>query len=190
MSKNYQIFHELVPLNGKVLDIGCGYGFMSYMLYFSSNQRIITAIDYDEEKIATAQHCFNRPSTLDFINTDVLNFKFDKYDAIIIADVLHYLLPDEQLQVLNKCIANLNPGGIIIIRDGDKDAIMKHKRTLLTEFFSTKLFKFNKISKKGLSFLSGKMLKESIALQNMEYIEISDSKITSNTIFVIKKKER
>lgn len=190
LEKNYQIFHELVPLNGKVLDIGCGYGFMSYMLYFSSNQRIITAIDYDEEKIATAQHCFNRPSTLDFINTDVLNFKFDKYDAIIIADVLHYLLPDEQLQVLNKCIANLNPGGIIIIRDGDKDAIMKHKRTLLTEFFSTKLFKFNKISKKGLSFLSGKMLKESIALQNMEYIEISDSKITSNTIFVIKKKER
>ena len=36
LEKNYQTFHELVPQQGKILDIGCGYGFMSYMLAFTS----------------------------------------------------------------------------------------------------------------------------------------------------------
>ena len=49
---------------GKILDIGCGYGFMSYMLHFTSPEREITGIDYDEEKIETANHCFSKTRTL------------------------------------------------------------------------------------------------------------------------------
>jgi 1-acyl-sn-glycerol-3-phosphate acyltransferase len=186
LEKNYQPFHELVPKQGKILDIGCGYGFMSYMLYFTSNRREITGIDYDEEKIETANHCFSKTSDLNFIHSDILNFKFDQYDAIILADVLHYLQPDEQNKVLEKCISQLNPGGIVIIRDGDRDSI-KHKKTELTEFFSTRIFKFNKTAEKGLSFLSGQSVRETAARHKMGCSEISDSKITSNTIFVLTK---
>ena len=46
LEKNYQLLHDLLPTEGKLLDIGCGYGFMSYMLYFTSNKREITGIDY------------------------------------------------------------------------------------------------------------------------------------------------
>ena len=53
-----------------------------------------------------------------------------------------------------------NPGGTVIIRDGDKDLEEKHKGTKLTEFFSTKLIGFNKTTDKGLSFLSGNMIRE------------------------------
>ena len=187
LENNYQIFHELVPLQGKILDIGCGYGFLSYMLHFTGKQREITGIDYDEKKIETANHCFSKTPSVSFIYSDVLNFPFEKYDAIILADMLHYLLPDHQKEVIEKCIGQLNPGGIAIIRDGDKDAATKHKRTELTEFFSTRLFKFNKTGLKGLSFLSGSYIRETANQHEMECKEIRDSNITSNTIFVLRK---
>src|SRR4029079_7888394 len=39
LEKNYQRFHDLLPKQGKLLDVGCGYGFMSYMLHFTCPQR-------------------------------------------------------------------------------------------------------------------------------------------------------
>jgi 2-polyprenyl-3-methyl-5-hydroxy-6-metoxy-1,4-benzoquinol methylase len=186
MEKNYRPFNELVPAKGKILDIGCGYGFMSYMLSFTSAERVITGIDYDEEKIETANHCFNKTDNVNFVHTDVLGFDFERYDAIILADMLHYLQPEEQKQVLEKCIANLNAGGTVIIRDGDKDVAGKHKRTRLTEFFSTRLLKFNKTTGSGLSFLSGQLIRTFAAEHNMTCSEQADSKVTSNTIFTLK----
>ncbi len=186
LEKNYKIFHELVPTQGKILDLGCGYGFMPYMLSFTSAQREITGVDYDEEKIETANHCFSKAANVNFIHADVLNFNFERYDAIILADMLHYLQPTEQKQILDKCIANLNPGGTVIIRDGDKDVVDLHKRTRLTELVSTKILNFNKTKDGGLNFLSGKMIRAIAEENGMSSREMADSKLTSNTIFILK----
>ena len=186
LEKNYQPFQELVPMQGKILDIGCGYGFMSYMLAFTSPARSITGMDYDEEKIDTANHCFSRTENISFVHGDVMGFAFDKYDAIIVADMLHYLQPAEQQAVIAKCISNLNPGGQLIIRDGDSDKEEQHKKTRLTEFFSTKVLNFNKTKETGLSFLSGNMIRKIAAENSMACNEIADSKLTSNTIFILK----
>lgn len=187
LENNYQPFHQLVPAQGAILDIGCGYGFMAYMLYFTANSRTITGIDYDEEKIDTANNCFDKPSTLNFVHTDVLNFDFQRYDAIIMADILHYLPAADQKLVIEKCIDHLKDGGKIIIREGNKEAALKHKRTELTEYFSTRLFKFNKTVATGLSFLSAGILKEIAQTKGLTYQQISDSNITSNTIFILQK---
>ncbi len=187
LEKNYKPFHELLPLQGKILDIGCGYGFMTYMLSFVSPGRHITGIDYDPEKIDTANHCFSKTNTVNFVHSDVMGFDFENYDAIIMADMLHYLQPAEQKTVIEKCISNLNPGGMIIIRDGDSDKRVLHKKTKLTEIFSTKVLKFNKTTTSGLSFLSGNMIRTLAAANNMQVKEIADSRVTSNTIFILKR---
>jgi hypothetical protein len=44
--KNYAPFHELLPREGKMLDIGCGL-FMSYMSILLPGEN--TWYDYDEE---------------------------------------------------------------------------------------------------------------------------------------------
>jgi 2-polyprenyl-3-methyl-5-hydroxy-6-metoxy-1,4-benzoquinol methylase len=188
LEKNYQRFHELVPMRGKILDIGCGYGFMSYMLSFTSAQRNITGIDYDGDKIDTANNCFSKTDMINFVNSDVMGFEFEQYDAIILADMLHYLQPNEQKLVIEKCISNLNTGGMIIIRDGDSEKQHQHIKTKFTEFFSTKVLSFNKTNKSGLSFLSGSMIREIAAANNLSCKEIPDSKLTSNTIFILEKK--
>ncbi len=185
LEKNYLPFHELVPYQGKILDIGCGYGFMSYMLSFTSPQREITGIDYDEEKTSIANHCFSKTDKINFVCSDVMAFNFEKYDTIILADMLHYLQPGEQKLVIEKCMNNLNSGGMIIIRDGDKDKEEQHKRTKLTEFFSTKVLNFNKTKKTGLSFLSGKMIRTLAEEKGLACRDLPDSKLTSNTLFIL-----
>jgi 2-polyprenyl-3-methyl-5-hydroxy-6-metoxy-1,4-benzoquinol methylase len=175
-----------LPKQGKILDIGCGYGFMAYMLHFVSPQRDITGIDYDEEKIETANNCFDKKGNINFKFANVLEYPFENYDGIIVADMLHYLQPGQQTQVIEKCIRHLNPGGIIMIREGNTDLQKKHRGTWLTEFFSTRLTGFNKTSSEGLSFISGTLIKKIASEHHMRYTEIDNSKYTSNIIFVLK----
>jgi uncharacterized protein len=186
LEKNYKLFHHLLPKHGKLLDVGCGYGFMSYMLHFAAPDREITGIDYDEEKIETANHCFSKNEKINFFYTDVLNFSFEKYDGIILSDILHYLQPSQQKEIVEKCIQNLNPGGTLIIRDGNKDLGTRHFGTRYTEFISTTFSGFNKTSGNGLSFLSAGFIREIAAQQKAECTEIDQTKFTSNIIFVIK----
>lgn len=187
LEKYYQSFHELLPRDGKLLDIGCGYGFMVYILYWASqNKRQITGVDYDEEKIETANHCFGKTDDLQFVHADIAHFELEKYNGITIMDVLHYLKPEEQMSVIEKAIDALLPGGILIIRDGDADLKQKHKGTQLTELFSTKIFSFNK-TVNDLYFLSGQMV-EKLAIKHKLAIErIDDTRFTSNVVWVLKK---
>ena len=186
LEKNYQSFHDLLPMQGKLLDIGCGYGFMSYMLHFTSPQREITGIDYDQEKIKTASHCFDKTTNANFYFADALDFAFEKYDGIILADMLHYLQPAGQVQLVEKCIRHLQPGGTIIIREGNADLQKQHAGTKLTEFFSTKFFGFNKTTGKGLSFLPGNLIKDIAAKNNIAYSVIDQAKFTSNMVYLLK----
>jgi uncharacterized protein len=186
LEKNYRLFHDFLPKQGKFLDAGCGYGFMSYILQFVAPDREMTGIDYDEKKIETANHCFSKNEKINFYYTDVLDFSFEKYDGIILSDILHYLQPLKQKKVVEKCIEHLNPNGILIIRDGNKDLAARHTGTKFTEFISTTFSGFNKTSGNGLSYLSGSFIREIAAQQKVECSEIDQSKFTSNIIFVIK----
>jgi 1-acyl-sn-glycerol-3-phosphate acyltransferase len=189
MEKNYVMFDDLLPRTGKILDIGCGYGFMSYMLHFRSANRQITGLDYDEQKIATANHCFSKHPQLSFVHADVTAFAFEQYNAIVLMDVLHYLEPGQQETVIEKCIAHLLPGGILIIRDGNAELKERQKGTALTEVFSTVITGFNKTSGSGLHFLKASSIKNIAAKHGMHCREIDETKYTSNIIFVIEQAE-
>ena len=187
LEKNYESYNELVPKQGRVLDIGCGYGFMTYMLNFVSPDRQITGIDYDQQKIATANHCFSKNGNIQFRFANVMEYPFEQYDSIIMSDILHYLKPEEQRLVIEKSIRHLLPGGNVIIREGNSDLRERHKGTKLTELFSTKILGFNKTSGNGLSFLSGNLIREIANTRQLDCIELDNGKFTSNVIFVLKK---
>ncbi|WP_119078951.1 trifunctional MMPL family transporter/lysophospholipid acyltransferase/class I SAM-dependent methyltransferase [Chitinophaga alhagiae] len=186
LENNYALFHELLPKSGRIMDIGCGYGFMSYMLHFLCPERQILGVDYDEEKIAVAQHCYLRGEQLRFEAADITQYPLEHQDAFVMLDVLHYLQPDAQEKLLQQCISRLNPGGVIIVRDGDADLAERHKGTRLTELFSTRLLGFNKTGNRPLSFFSATALRNIVERNGAIMERIDNTRYTSNVIFIIK----
>ena len=187
LENNYELFESLMPKTGKIVDVGCGYGFLPYMLMFKGRQREILGVDYDEEKIAVADNCVDKSSKLSFAVGDVTVYDFPQADGFIISDVLHYLKEEQQIQVIDNCVSKLNKGGVLVIRDADKDIETRQKGTWYTEFMSTKVFGFNKIKTDGLHFVSGKLIKDTIAKYPHLTLEVLDTtKFTSNIIYVAK----
>lgn len=189
MERNYELFNQLAPKQGHILDIGCGYGFLGYILHWTQPARQITGVDYDEDKIATAQNGYLRGEQLHFVHADITQYEFGKYDTFIISDVLHYLRPEAQEALIVRCINQLNTGGAIIIRDGDAELEERHKGTKMTELFSTKLLGFNKTGENALSFLKASTIRELAAKHGMELTQIDNTKYTSNIIFVLKQRD-
>ncbi len=189
LEKNYELFNRIISREAEIIDIGCGYGFLPYMLHLVSPKRKITGIDYDEQKIETANHCYLKDENINFAATDALEYSFATYDVCIMNDILHYLTEEKQEQLIAKCISHLKKDGMIIIRDGNKDMGKKHFGTEWTEFFSTKFFRFNKTNGNKLHFVSASRISEIINKFDME-IEIIDKTVfTSNLIYIIRKKQ-
>ncbi len=190
LEDNYRVFNSIVPPNGKIIDLGCGYGFLPYMLALTSNNRTVTGVDYDHEKIAVADNGYLKPANLNFHCGDITTFEFGTADTIIINDVLHYLHPDDQTKVIGNCIHKLNENGILIIRDGVSELKKRHQGTRLTELFSTKLLRFNKTSEHGLHFISSEMIHAEAERHHVTVETVDNTKLTSNIIFILRKKTR
>ena len=101
-------------------------------------------------------------------------------------DILHYISEQNQKQVLQKCADALNENGMILIRDGITDLNHRHKNTKLTEFFSTKIVRFNK-NKNELHFFNSAFIKSFAEQNKMSYEMLEQSRKTSNVLFVLKK---
>jgi len=185
LEKNYEIFHVHLPKEGHITDIGCGYGFMDYMLSFLSEGRSITGIDYDREKIEVANNCPAKNGRLKFICGDALEVPIPKSRAFILADVLHYFPEEEQEKLIVRCIENLEDGGILIIRDADRQMGRKHFGTRLSEFFSTRIG-FNKTeeSRNRLYFTSRAKISGILARYDMLVEVIDETKMTSNIVYI------
>ncbi len=184
MERNYAAFDRMIPREATITDLGCGYGFLTYMLAFLSEKRTVTGIDYDEDKIQTADHCFSKNEQIRFEAADVTDCRFPRSDVFILSDMLHYLVPEKQRSVLSKCVERLNPGGMIIIRDADRNKGKAHRLTRLTEFFSTRLFRFNKTANE-LYFLSESDVREFADRYGFRFESVNNDKYTSNVIYCL-----
>lgn len=184
--ENYEQYNQLIgPGAKKIYDLGCGMGYLSHFLSLREPERTIVGIDYDEEKIAIAQHSYLTHDKIQFESRDISQYMPKDADAIILADVLHYLNVSQQTKVLNQCLAGLKENGILLIRDGLVDGNEKHEWTEKSEKWSTRIVKFNKTSG-DLHFFSWSFL-EDWATQNGRSIElVSKSKKSSNALFLIK----
>jgi len=189
IEKDYGIFHQHLPLSGTILDLGCGYGFLPYMLRLLSPARKLVGVDYDEQKIRVANHCVLRTEDIHFVHADVSQYPLDKYDAIVISDVLHYLPVGKQKDLIFKGIESLNAGGVMLIRDADTSIKKDHFITRLSELFSTKIMGFNKTDANQLEFVPlEEILSDISKLSGVQVQQISLQKHTSNVLFKISHK--
>ena len=183
----YRPFDRIIPTQASIVDIGCGYGMMSYMLHLLSSERSIIGIDYDDEKIKVAQNAYLHNKNIQFIAADITQYQLPKSDVFLISDMLHYISKHAQKKLIQHCIDQLQLGGTIIIRDGDSDLKKRHEGTRWTETFSTQIFGFNKINAEGLSYLSGKDIENIAQVNNLTVERIDLTQKTSNIIYIMRK---
>lgn len=186
VEKNFDEIISRVPREGKVYDLGCGYGYLTHLLAMQSFERHVLGLDYDEEKIQVAANTHYNVGNIEFDKADLTNFNPEPADCFIIKDVLHYFPAAEQEALLNRCGEKLNNGGTIIIRDGiETEANRKHALTKLTEFFSITVFGFNK-AEQELEFLTEERVTDFAKKFNLS-LEKVPSKKTSNVLYELKK---
>ncbi len=186
LENNYKFFNEIIPQKAEIMDIGCGYGFMSYMLGFMSDKRNIIGIDYDADKIEIAQNCISKNENIKFEYADATQYAFKNKDVFILSDILHYISEEKQNMLIENCINYLNNHGLIIIRDANKNLKTRHWGTRYTEFFSTKTG-FNKLEGNKLHFTNVDAFINIANKFNLKYEVIDNTKLTSNILFIIRK---
>jgi 1-acyl-sn-glycerol-3-phosphate acyltransferase len=110
----YDALNKDVLREAVITELGCGYGFASYMLHFTGWKRNITGIDADEEKVEVANNCYSKSEQVNFICADVLNCNLPMSDVFVIHKE-NLLLSEEEMKLLvERCSKSLKENGRIV----------------------------------------------------------------------------
>ena len=186
LEKNYAFFDNVIPRKASIVDLGCGYGYLSIMLGLRSRERNIVGIDYDEEKIIVASNVVMDMEHVDFQVADITGIELPVADIYILNDVLHYMPEKNQFRVLESCLDRLPEKGKVIVRDADTRMKKRTLFTRLTEFQSTRLFRFNKRVHK-LTYLSGDDIENFIKGKGFSMKRYDHARFTSNVTYIIER---
>lgn len=111
---------EVLPSDGRVLEVGCGHGLFSSYLARRSARLHVLGVDIDTDKIAVATAA--EPvdgGRLRFAVGDSGTVPEGLWDAVVLVDVLYLLDAAGQRKLLESCAAALAPGGLLVVKDMD-----------------------------------------------------------------------
>lgn len=108
--------HERMPVEGRWLDVGCGEGLLAAYLEAAGHTLDPRGLDPDAARVAQAQA--QHRGVFEVADARTANLGTGN-DVITCIDVLHYLTAAEQMDVVDRLVDALRPGGLLIVRDPD-----------------------------------------------------------------------
>jgi len=133
----YSAVYESVRASREpLLDIGCGLGLLGFYLRERGFENPIVGFDRDARKIRTAQEMAGAYSGVDLRTQDLHNRLPEFSGTIAMLDVLHYLPPVDQSNLLFRVAEQIGPGAMLILRDCPCDGGIRYAATFLAEKFS------------------------------------------------------
>lgn len=137
----------LLPNEGRLVDIGCGLGILSALLIEARNQHQVEnwnpdwstppqnlelhGVELLDWKVETARQALGDRATI--CQGDIRTFELPDCSAAILLDVLLYLNAAEQRQILQRIARTLQPGGTLLLREGDAAGGLRYYVTNLAE---------------------------------------------------------
>lgn len=107
---------ELLPLDSRILDFGCGYGRVCQELV-QAGYRDVTGVDSSAEMIRRGQHEYPH-LRLETLGASGLSYPANSFDAVLLIAVLTCIPEDQGQQALMATLkALLRPGALIYISD-------------------------------------------------------------------------
>lgn len=180
-----------IPDNAEILDLGCGYGILISLINKKKKNCRITGIDINENRIKALKEKDPRNR---YIAGDVLseaNKFFSenlKFDCIILFDVLYLLPPERQREIIQVASRILKPSGVLLIKEMDKQAILRFAWAYLQEFFSVKIIKMTKTKWNALYFMSKEDIAKELCANNMQAEIVKMESIFHPHVLIIGKK--
>ena len=129
------VLQALRPTTAPVLDLGCGLGLLAHALRADGQALPFYGVDIDAAKIRRGREVAARTGLAD-VRFDVLDLGAgmpDHRGSVAILDVLQYLTPDRQRELLDSVIAMLTPGARLVIRSGLADDSSRSRTTRITD---------------------------------------------------------
>ncbi len=111
-----------IPKAGVVLDFGCGYGLLSNLLAMSSPEREVIGVDSSTYRIEKADSS-KRGQRVRFIAGDIFEVELPPCDAVVMVDFVHHLPVELQPRVIERAASLLKPGGVLMIKEVDKNSL-------------------------------------------------------------------
>jgi SAM-dependent methyltransferase len=112
-----RLVDAMVTRGARILDAGCGPGRLGAALAARGHR--VVGVDVDPELIAAAMEDHPGPVWLvgDLANIDLATMgETEPFDAIVVAgNVLAFVAPDTEVQVLRSLARHLVPGGFVIV---------------------------------------------------------------------------
>lgn len=111
---------QYLPQQGRILDVGCGFGL--FALYFAGQSagRHIRGFDCNPRRIAMATLSAERIGLTNcaFSVADAATAEIDQaFDAAYMLDILHHLPVSAVAPLIGRITRNLVPGGRLIVKD-------------------------------------------------------------------------
>lgn len=122
----FEEIEKYVPKEGKIIDIGCGYGLLANFLVLESSKRDVTGVDLSSRRIKAAQETTDSRKNIRFQLMNVLDLEFRERDAVVMSDFLHHIDYRAQEELLAHCYQKLPPGGLLIIEEVDNKPLCKY----------------------------------------------------------------
>lgn len=122
----------LTGRSAPLVDIGCGMGLLAFYLREGGVTAPIIGIDFDERKIEQARVAARAYTEIDFIVGDARDPLPEGHDVVML-DVLQYLDAPSQQQILRNIAAVLEPGSVVVMRQGLRDGSWRHRVTRIVD---------------------------------------------------------
>jgi len=121
-SKLLSVMDLLLPAEGRILDVGCGFGLFAGYFAQTHPAREITGIDTNPQRIAMAQRVMRSigQDQHEFLAADARDLRDvanRTFNAIYVLDVMHHV-PRADQEALLQCLYDLlEPGGVLVLKD-------------------------------------------------------------------------
>lgn len=132
--KLLSVMDLLLPDEGRILDVGCGFGLFAAYFGQTHPRREIVGIDPNARRIAMAERVARAVLSGKhhrFLVGDVRDARLEgPFDAVYMLDVMHHIPADAQRGVLERIYDELSPGGVFLMKDITTEP---HHQLLFTE---------------------------------------------------------
>ena len=124
----YILQHELIAPRARVLDLGSGQGVLAALLATAGKDASVRGIEHARRDVERAR--IAAANGAQFIHGDIRTTDFGSADVCVLLDVLHYLEPSAQEDVLRRVSATLAGGGVLLMRVADGSRALRFRLTL------------------------------------------------------------